>query len=287
MACDCARSSARFVTIGGISLSVGGKDFAIVLKRGNSNGSALTGVLGNLGGPANNSVFIRNVGAGSRRARLLVGGGINVIFRGPSGRLITSVIRRSITFNPRGLKLRPRIVHRHISRTLGSINVCRFGSSAPRRLSNKRGREVTVTNVVTLRPRYLILSRPATVLSPGKHTRVVGAILHLGGRGNVAIILVARCVRRTRGSSEILIVGSNGFVTSNAPGRVFEGIGVLGSIKLSIPRAARLLCTLGRGSVSIPASILKMRRATSMVVHCVRSGGWVIDFANGGPGPRL
>lgn len=184
----------------------------------------------------------------------------NVMFRGPSGRVITAMIRRSITFNPRGLKVRPGRVEGEIRRSLGDMNVCRLESERPRLLSNKRGREMTVTNVVTVGPGYVVFSRTATVLSPSKEGRMVGAVGELGGRRGVAALRVARFVRRTISTSEIVIVRGNGGLLRNAPGRIFDGVSALGGVNLSIPYVARLSGLLGSRKLSVESSVLAMSR---------------------------
>lgn len=186
--------------------------------------------------------------------------GIKLMLRGPSGRLITDIIRRSITFNPRGLKVPPGRVQREISSTLGTISVCSCHRRTPFGLSNNRGRHVTVTKVLTVRPRYVILSRPATVLSPGNHSRMVAALLGLGHRGGVAIILVARCVRRTILTSEIIIVSTKGVLARNAPRRIFSRTRLLGGRHLSIPRTARLTCELEKYKIGFSGLPLGTRR---------------------------
>lgn len=252
----------------GLGLGVRGNDFATILKRGNSKGSALTGLAGKVLFPRRNGILISNSRAGPSSDVFSVHGGINVMFRGPSGRVITSVMRRSITFKIRGLNIPPRRYHEHISRTVGAINVCRRHLGTPRGLSNNRGRHITITKVVTVGPRYVILSRPATVLSPDNETRILRAVGGLGGRSNVAIILVARCVSRTIRTSEIIIVSNNRVIVSSAPRGIFTGISRIGSCKLSIPRTARLIREVGLGP---RGAILGTSRYISCVISLLRS----------------
>lgn len=62
-------------------------------------------------------------------------------------------------------------------------------------VSNKRRRELYVTETLTIRPRMLLVSRPASTLSPVSASGVRRLTVRLGG--SCAVIVMARGVRRT------------------------------------------------------------------------------------------
>lgn len=146
---------------------------------------------------------------------------------------------------------------------LHTINVLRHEGSSPGGLSKNRGREITVTKMVTVRPGYVILSRPATVLSPGKQGRIVRTMRRLQGRGGIAIVLVARCVRRIVSTSRMFMVSRKRIIVRNAPGRVFDQMSRLGGCHVSMPRIAVLTSTLVRGKIPLPGKVLEERRLIS------------------------
>lgn len=130
---------------------------------------------------------------------------VNVIFRGPRSRLIAAILRSSITFNPRGLKLRHRLVNRHVISSLRTIKLTGLHRSSPAHVDNKRRRHTTVTNVLTVGPTVLMLSRPATVLSRSTHTRIVHVLSSLRTH-NAAVIRIARRPSRAIRTSHVIRV---------------------------------------------------------------------------------
>lgn len=147
-----------------------------------------------------------------------------------------------------------------MSRDLGGAKVASCHCRSPGGLSNKRGREITVTNIVTVHPGYVVLSRPATVLSPGKQGRILRTIDSLGEQRKIAIVLVARCVRRIIRTSGMCIVSGKRIIVRKAPERVFSRIRALGRCELSIPRMALLTRRLRGTKISIPRKVLAARR---------------------------
>lgn len=86
----------------------------------------------------------------------------------------------------------------------------------------------------------------------------------------MAIVLVARCVRRIVRTSHICIVSDKGIIVRKGPGRVFSRISALGTCKLSMPRMALLTCRLGGSNISIPSKVLAARR----LIDTLYRSGW-------------
>lgn len=146
---------------------------------------------------------------------------VNTIFRRPRSRVIAAIARSSITFKPRGLTVRRSRVNLHVSNSLSTISVDSCHTSSPAHVDNNRRRHVTVTNVLTVSSSILILSRPATVLSPRKHTSVVQILSRLRSH-NAAVVLIARRTSRLRRTSHIVRLRTNRVMNSNPTSRQLQ-----------------------------------------------------------------
>ncbi len=134
---------------------------------------------------------------------------------------------------------------------------CLRGS--PFSLSNNRGHEITVTNMVTVRPGVVIFSRPATNLSPRNERRVVGIVGRCHGTFGTAIMVVSRDVRSvTRVTSGLLILSGNRIIVFSGARGVFTHNSRLHTVKLGIPVIAHIFSRLHRGKLGIPDSIFAM-----------------------------
>lgn len=182
------------------------------------------------------------------------------MFRGPSGRFINSAIRSSITFNLRGINVPHRRVIGQMTSTITTIGVTGFLSGRPTELSNKRGRQITVTKVITLSPSVVVLSRTAAVLSPRNHRRIVRAVRRVGRGRGLAIVSVARSVSRTTGTGHVFIVRTKRLAQVNSPRRVFDLNGRVVSVNLSVPFPRGLGCRLGERKLRIPRGCLARRK---------------------------
>lgn len=187
---------------------------------------------------------------------------INLYFRCPRCRVFRRGVFGRVTFNPGRVKLSGRRVTLHIHR---DVRFIKLGNSvisgSPFSLSNNRGEQMTVTSIVTVGPRILVLSRPYTKLSPGNESYVLSVVGRCRHSANDAIVVISRSVRSiTELYAGICIVGNNGITVDNDITRICSEKGRLGGVNLGVPRMASVFVGLGRHNISYGASVCALRR---------------------------
>lgn len=210
--------------LGKVSLRITRKRIIYVVNPSNSKGDALLHYLGGLRRIASKRILVskRSVARGAAS----VGGihrRVKVIFRRfglfPRLSIVSGVALTPIRLGQRG----GRATGTETLRLLRAINLSRGTSTFPDSLSNNRGREITVTHTLTVGPRVVLFSRPASTLSP----RVINSILRIVGGltgRNVAVIIIARRVNFTeRIKRHIVFVSNKCVIRRNAPARMFNG----------------------------------------------------------------
>lgn len=107
---------------------------------------------------------------------------------------------------------------------LGTMRVCRQGSRGVNSFSKNVGRQVNVTLVLLRLPHVLMMSRPATKLSPHRHVHFHGLLIRLDG--SHIIVFSARVVRSVSDSyGRIIMVGGNRLGCFNSPTSVIRVTG--------------------------------------------------------------
>lgn len=206
-----------FATISPLDTRFDSKNQCTVIKRSNSNGAALTQVVTKLRQPDNNSIFMSNTPIckqGQTKGRRFEG--IRVVRRGSTSTLSPGVpikgsVRRPLRYF---FRVRGRGQQRHyqgLVRLYGLSQSC--CAHLPSRLSNKRRGQITVTETLTTRPRYLVFSRTAGKFSLPLQGGVVSRVVSLRRRLNFALVFVARSVRLTIIiTSRVFIVQGSGLM---------------------------------------------------------------------------
>lgn len=223
-----ARAANCIRSISNISFSVTRKRALNLINRSKYNGSAINERLINLRAPANNELFCRK---GSVRGLSKGRGGdiqarLRVIFRspcsslGPEGRVCRVLSRPVLCRKVSG----GRAIRESISQLLSVMKLPgRILKHCPRRFSNKRQREVKVTQTLSLGPEFLIYSRPIDTLSISVRTRVLGLLHDLRGSLKLAYVFIKRKLN-TIGciDSQVTIVCLNGVIRVKPTRRIFR-----------------------------------------------------------------
>lgn len=99
-----------------------------------------------------------------------------------------------------------------IRSVLGGVKLRSGGSTVPSTLSNKRGREATVTETLIAEPTVVLTSRPAKGLSSRARLRIVDLLGDYISSFKRALVVVARSRAVTRVTSRVVVVRSNGTI---------------------------------------------------------------------------
>lgn len=205
--------------LGKVSVRSGSGRLMKVVKPGKDKGSALLGYVCHVLGPSTNTICLSN-----RRLRSVDMGdsteGVTIITRrGCCGFSFAMQRIILVKHTPRGGTLRQSGTGscQVIRRTLGAMRVSTFTSHAFSALSNKRRREIVLTETLTRRAPTLVLSRPAGRLSVAR--RVVLVRL-MGGLGMAMVSTVRSLGVTTTCYSGVCMLGSNILRKCKAPRRM-------------------------------------------------------------------
>lgn len=236
--------STRGDAVGGVAFGIGGNRGVTVMNRGKTNGAATIGLLYNLCCPASN--------------RVLVGKGDGHSFSNGDCFGLFSTIFRSCCFVPvavtRGVYTASGCSGRGLFTTFRGTNVssgvgalpsgrgsCVVGSMCGSTISfsNNRGRGLLLTGTVCGGTPILVLSRPATTLSPVTRGRLCLGCGRVADGG--VSFFVSRHLSSAHFYSEVLFVGNNQVTRDNARRRLVT----LGNLCCEVCRVRDCCC--GRG----------------------------------------
>ncbi len=209
---DFLATSARRAVFRGLSLSVCGKSFAIVVNSSNTNGSALVCSLSKVSEPASNRICFGNGGVAaldSSGLTIFEEGGYKFIFRRVcllsgvdlvSGMLATKILYRGGGGGAIG----------HTRRLFSLIGVPRVAHGGfPSRISNNRTRHTNVIETIVGGPRMIFTSRPAKTLGSGGSATILSIFAGLRRRKR-DVVVMARSGGATLENGHILCIESNG-----------------------------------------------------------------------------
>lgn len=229
-----------------VAFATGPNRAATVVKDAKDNGSALMGLVPHFCSIASNSVALSKISV-HRMGRRRLQRGLKCIPRGKI--LFSKSVTSGVVFNG-SRKDSSRVV-----RTTRVTRTARFVSAGPRGcgdpvsrknsgMSNKRGRELSVTETVTGRPRMFVFSSDFSTLSCGASM----ALHHTLTRGadKDAILVITREVDAVLRTRRVVMLSRNGITNGKARTRLLGGYPMCHRVTRSRLSEGRLRTTLGR-----------------------------------------
>lgn len=214
-----------FGTMGSMDFALGGKRALKVMKRSNDKGDAVTGLVAQLASVARNALGFRK-GSVAELGRDRLGRvckSVRVIFRGPINSFSPEeALNSKVNRDLEGHKVGGTSIRGEMTRLLRRYNLRgRCTGECPCRMDNKRYRQTTVTETLTMRPGILVYSRTADTLSMAVRGRVVRLLRSLGRGGKLSFVFVYRGLTLIRVFySEILMLCRKGMIRDKVPSSV-------------------------------------------------------------------
>lgn len=259
-------------TLGRIGISVINNRIRYLTNRGNSNGSAVIGVLSNILAPGKKIVAISNAPCRDLATQRTVNLNVTIVRRSLS--LFNAVDIQSGVYLPRRIRRRESLVGPRCTRSMSHGTVTQVNTSLSlsthiRGLSVTSGRRITVTETLTLGTGIVFVSRPAATLASARISDLLHAVNTLG-TSKISIVFVSRGLSRIFSiTSHVAIFHSNRMVNACRTSRLSDhGLSTLvakRSIRFNIPRGRVMTSTapilrVGRiGTSGISSIALEMR----------------------------
>jgi energy-coupling factor transport system ATP-binding protein len=181
---------------------------------------------------------------------------VGLIFQNPDNQLVSTTVEREIAFGMENLGLpRAEIVLR-MGEVLARLGLEHLRQRPPHRLSGGEKQRVAIAAVLAMRPAYLALDEPTSLLD-GQGRRDVWRILEELRRDPTrTVIHVTQFADEVLLASRALVLSAGRVVFDGTPPELFTGGFDLGRFGLRRPAAADLAVRLRAGGYRIPDGVL-------------------------------
>lgn len=200
---------------------------------------------------------------------------VGLIFQNPDNQLVSTTVERELAFGMENMGVpQPEIVDR-IERALRSFRLEELRYRAPHRLSGGEKQRVAIAAVLAMRPVWLLLDEPTSLLDAAGRRDVWSVIQTLRTDGSRAVVHVTQFPDEALLSDRVIVLISGGIVFDGTPEQLFDSGRDLGAWGLRRPAVMDLADRLRGAGYSVP-------RGTATVDGIVEA---LLASENGAAGP--
>jgi energy-coupling factor transport system ATP-binding protein len=194
---------------------------------------------------------------------------VAVVFQDPDDQLIMNRAADDVAFGPENLGLPREEIGERVEFALGALGLEKIGGRLIEDLSPGQKQRVAIAGALAMRPHFLILDEPTSLLPGALAGRLISTVRDLNRREGMGVLHVTHSMSEAALFDRVVVLDDGRKVMDGTPAEVFRRVEELREIGLDVPLAASLAHRLRTRGVPLEGDILgaaDLRAAISALV---------------------
>lgn len=266
-------------SLNGLSLEIkNGQKIAFMGANGSGKSTfflCCTGILK----PQKGKLFFHNKEVTYKKKELLdLRSKIGIVFQDPDNQLFSASVYQEISFGPLNLGHSEEETKKEVEEVIDYLEITPFRHKPTHALSGGQKKQVSIADILVMKPEIIILDEPAAALDP-KHTTMVNHIVDQMTQNGITVLMATHDVNYAyEWADEILLFHEGKVLMHGTPAQVFSNRGVLKQTNLEPPAVLELfesLCRKGilKSSLPLPKNLNALEKYISDVKINTHYGG--------------
>ncbi|GCE16866.1 ABC transporter ATP-binding protein [Dictyobacter kobayashii] len=182
---------------------------------------------------------------------------VGVVFQNPDDQLIASTVIDEIAFGPENLGLPRAEIAVRVQEAMQTLDLETYAQMAISELSVSLKQRVAIAGVLAMRPRYLILDEPTTMISGHTAQQLLSTIQKLAHEQGIAVIHITHFMSEIVSFDRVIVMDAGRILMDGTPAQVFARVAELQAVGLDVPMVTHVGQTLrAQGWSQLPDVVL-------------------------------
>ena len=200
---------------------------------------------------------------------------VSVVFQDPDDQLIMNRVIDDVAFGPENLGLAREEIEERVRSSLRMLGLEEIGSRLIEDLSPGQKQRVAIAGALAMRPMFLILDEPTSLLPVPVAMRLISTVRDLSLSEKTSVVHVTHSMYEAVLFERVVVMNAGHVVLDGPPAEVFRDVEKLREVGLDVPLAASLAHRLRARGIPVGEDILNtsdLRAALSAAVDPSPSG---------------
>ena len=257
-----------------LTLKIKPGQLVAIIGRNGSGKSTLVKLLTAILYPTEGKVRIDGVPV-DREHRWDVRRKVSVVLQDPDDQLIMNRVIDDVAFGPENLGLERDEIAERVRSSVRMLGLEDIGSRLIEDLSPGQKQRVAIAGALAMRPLFLILDEPTSLLPVPVAMRLISTVRDLSLRENMGVLHVTHSMYEAVLFERVVVMDAGRVILDGTPAEVFRDVEKVREVGLDVPLAASLAHRLRARGLSIGDDILNtsdLRAALSAAAEPSPSG---------------
>jgi energy-coupling factor transport system ATP-binding protein len=181
---------------------------------------------------------------------------VAVVFQNPDDQLVMNRVEDDVAFGPENLGLPREEIADRVSSSLEALGLEQIGGRLIEDLSPGQKQRVAIAGALAMRPRFLVLDEPTSLLPVPVAWRLISTVKDLNRREGMGVLHVTHSMSEAVLFERVVVLDEGRLILDGTPAEVFRHVEKLREIGLDVPLAASLAYRLRSRGVPLEGDVL-------------------------------
>jgi energy-coupling factor transport system ATP-binding protein len=202
---------------------------------------------------------------------------VSVVFQDADDQLVMNRVEDDVAFGPENLGLPREEIAERVKSSLEALGLEEIGERLIEDLSSGQKQRVAIAGALAMRPQFLVLDEPTSLLPVPVALRLISTVRDLKRSEGMGVLHVTHSMSEAVLFDRVVVMDAGHIVLDGAPAEVFRHVEKLREVGLDVPLAASLASRLRARGVPLNGDVLNetdLRNALSAAMeHLAESSG--------------
>ncbi len=182
---------------------------------------------------------------------------VGIVFQNPDDQLIAGTVIDDVAFGPENLGLPLLELEKRVQEAITLLELEKYAQMAISELSVSLKQRVAIAGILAMRPRYLLLDEPTTMISGRTARQLLAMVQRLAREQNIAVIHITHFMHEITTFDRVIVMDAGHIIMDGPPAEIFAQAARLKSVGLDVPMVTQLGNQLhAHGWTHLPTTLL-------------------------------
>ncbi len=184
-----------------------------------------------------------------------------IVFQNPDDQLVANTVIDDIAFGPENLRLPRFEIEERVQEAMQLLQLEQYADMAISELSIGQKQRVAIAGVLAMRPSYLLLDEPTTMISGQIARNLLSTVQRLAQEHGIAVIHITHFMQEVTRFQRVIVMHEGRILMDDTPDNVFAHGAELRDIGLDVPMVTKLGQRLrAKGWTQLPETVLSTQQ---------------------------
>lgn len=246
----------QFLALDGINLTLKEGEFVAIIGPNGSGKTTLARLLDSLLVPTSGKVLVEDLDTSDKNLQKLVRLKVGMVFQNPDNQIISTTVEREIAFGLENLALPYEEIKQRVEWALSVFNLQGYRDYPPYGLSGGEKQKLSLASVLVMRPSYLVLDEPTSLLDARGKEEVNSLIQKLSKE--LTVIHITQFPDEAASADRVLVMHQAKIALDGPPAQIFSQVRELRQMGLGVPITCEIRERLKKAGLKVKRGVLKL-----------------------------